>query len=182
MGYIIRIMIVCFSVLAFIAGAIVQWGITPKLIMMLCFFCILYFLSVVDVYMQEIPDRCHIFAIGIRFFYYFVFEGFQLKSFVGLIANGISIALPLLLVTLFIEKIIQKETLGGGDIKLVFVTGLYLGWECNLLMLLMACIIGIIIGLVQCCGRDAKLEYFSFGPVIAVATVVCSFFGEHILN
>ena len=159
-----------------------RWGITPKLILMLLFFCVLYLLSLVDIYIQEIPDSCHLVAIGIRFLYYFLYENFQLDTFIYLIASGIFVVLPLLFVTFIIEKILRKEAFGGGDIKLIFVTGLYLGWECNMLMLLVACIIGIIIGLVQGYNSSKELDYFPFGPVIAVATVFCLFFGDNIMN
>ena len=173
--------------------ATLRWDITPKLVLMLSFMCILYLLSLVDIYIQEIPDSCHLIAIGMRLIYYFVFEGFQLDSFVYLVASGFSVALPLLLLTLLMEKIMKKEAMGGGDIKLIFVTGLYLGWESNLLMILVACMVGIVVGLAQGQGRtteDASEEsegemegnYFPFGPAIAIATVVCLFFGDGIVS
>lgn len=173
--------------------ATLRWDITPKLVLMLSFMCILYLLSLVDIYIQEIPDSCHLIAIGMRLIYYFVFEGFQLDSFVYLVASGFSVALPLLLLTLLMEKIMKKEAMGGGDIKLIFVTGLYLGWENNLLMILVACMVGIVVGLAQGQGRtteDASEEsegemegnYFPFGPAIAIATVVCLFFGDGIVS
>ena len=173
--------------------ATLRWDITPKLVLMLGFMCILYLLSLVDIYIQEIPDSCHLIAIGMRLIYYFVFEGFQLDSFVYLVASGFSVALPLLLLTLLMEKIMEKEAMGGGDIKLIFVTGLYLGWESNLLMILVACMVGIVVGLAQGQGRtteDASEEsegemegnYFPFGPAIAIATVVCLFFGDGIVS
>ena len=83
--------------------------------------------------------------------------------------------------------------MGGGDIKLIFVTGLYLGWESNLLMILVACMVGIVVGLAQGQGRtteeaseelEGEMEgnYFPFGPAIAIATVVCLFFGDGIVS
>ena len=83
--------------------------------------------------------------------------------------------------------------MGGGDIKLIFVTGLYLGWESNLLMMLVACIVRIVVGLAQ--GQGTQTEetseeseeeqegnYFPFGPAIAIATVFCLFFGDGIVS
>lgn len=173
--------------------ATLRWDITPKLLLMLSFICILYLLSLVDIYIQEIPDSCHVVAIGMRFLYYFIFEGFQLDSFIYLVVSGFSVALPLLLLTLIMEKIMQKEAMGGGDIKLIFVTGLYLGWESNLLMVFVACIVGIVVGLVQGQGtasesasedseEETEGKYFPFGPAIAIATVFCLFFGDSIVS
>ena len=163
------------------SAATIRWGITPKLVMILSFFCILYLLSFVDIYIQEIPDFCHIIAIGIRFIYYFLFEGFQFESLLRLIAGGLLVALPLLVVTILMEKVLQKELFGGGDIKLIFVTGMYLGWELNVFMLLAACILGLVISLIQG-SHTEKGIYFSFGPVIAAATVVCLFLGENSIH
>lgn len=175
--------------------ATLRWDITPKLVLMLSFICILYLLSLVDIYIQEIPDSCHVIAIGMRLIYYFIFEGFQLDSFLYLVASGFSVALPLLVLTLIMEKIMQREAMGGGDIKLIFVTGLYLGWESNLFMILVACIVGIVVGLVQ--GQSMTVteaseeseeseevagNYFPFGPAIAIATVFCLFFGNGIVS
>jgi prepilin signal peptidase PulO-like enzyme (type II secretory pathway) len=78
------------------------------------------------------------------------------------------------LLILAIEKIWQKEALGGGDIKLIFVTGMYLGWEKNLWMLLIACMMGAVVGIVRAREKVPKEEaYFPFGPMIAQATVFC---------
>lgn len=47
------------------------------------------------------------------------------------------------------EKLLGREAMGGGDIKLLFLTGLFLGWKRNLLCLVAACVIGIVWGLLQ---------------------------------
>ena len=78
--------------------------------------------------------------------------------------------------------------MGGGDIKLLFVTGLYLGWARNILVIFFACIIGIIVGSMQQRKMITEEEdaeetfYFPFGPSIAVSAVLVFFIGEPILN
>ena len=47
--------------------------------------------------------------------------------------------------------------MGGGDLKLLFLTGLYLGWQRNLLCLFFACILGIAVGLLTAKKREEKL-------------------------
>ena len=138
------------------------------------FICILCLISMIDIYKQEIPDGCILTAIVAKLFYYFVVEGFAWDSFFLLWVNAISIAGPLLFLTVMIEKIKKKDALGGGDIKLVFVTGMYLGWERNLWMMLIASVIGI----VSACWkkRDNEGRCFPFGPYICVATIFCMLF------
>lgn len=162
------------------AASALMWDITPILGLNLFFICILFLVTLTDLYEQIIPDACLVVAIAVRLLYYFFIEGFGTKSFIYLIASGFYVALPLLLLTLLLEKLWKKEAMGGGDIKLIFVTGLYLGWKKNLLMILIACIVGIMIGSLQMSKKEEN--YFPFGPAIAIATVVCMFVGDGILG
>ena len=161
--------------------ATLKWDVTFVLGLHLIFFCILFLVSLTDIYEQIIPDSCLVVAIVARLIYYFWVEGFEIGSFLKLIGNGFSVSLPLLLLTLLLERLWKKEAMGGGDIKLIFVTGLYLGWLNNLLMMLVSCIIGIVIGMVQASKEEVEV-YFPFGPSIAIATVFCMFFGNEIVG
>ena len=51
------------------------------------------------------------------------------------------------------RSLLGREAMGGGDIKLLFLTGLFLGWKRNLLCLVTACVIGIVWGLLKKTGR-----------------------------
>ena len=61
--------------------------------------------------------------------------------------GGFGVALGLLAVVTVLEKRMGREAMGGGDLKLLFVTGLFFGWKGNLLCLILACIFGIVFGL-----------------------------------
>lgn len=148
-----------------------RYGIALECVLMLFFICILYLVSVTDIYDQIIPDGCLITAIVIRILYFCFVGGFQWKGLLGLIGNGLAVSLPLLFLVLLMEKIWKKEVMGGGDIKLLFVTGMYIGWVENLLAIFVACIIGIIMGLRIEIKEDAS-GYFPFGPSIALGVVV----------
>ena len=160
------------------------FDITWKLAFALFFVCILYLVSVTDIYEQIIPDGALLAAIGMRIVYFVLVEGFQWKGLLELFVDGLVISLPLLLLVLVMEHILKKEAMGGGDIKLLFVTGLYLGWERNLLAIFLACIIGIVIGMVQMRKKEdeAEMEYFPFGPSIAVGAVLSLWIGEPIIE
>ena len=73
------------------------------------------------------------------------------------------------------NKLTGKESLGGGDIKLFFVTGLYLCsiWEV-LFFLILSCVLGIGCSLVW---RKGKIP---FGPAIAAAFFLMLLFGEQL--
>jgi leader peptidase (prepilin peptidase)/N-methyltransferase len=140
----------------------------------------LYVITLADLCDQRIPDFAILAAIlvkaGHAVFAWCLNEENQALSvlLLQLFIDGIAVSLPVLLLILLIEKIWQKEALGGGDIKLIFVTGMYLGWEKNLWMLLIACMMGAVVGIVRAREKVTKEEaYFPFGPMIALATVFC---------
>lgn len=160
---------------------VLRFDITWECVLMLFFICILYLVSVTDIYDQIIPDSCLLTAIVIRILYFCFVEGFQWKEFLFLIGNGLAVSLPLLLLVLLMEKVWGKEAMGGGDIKLLFVTGMYIGWAENLLAIFIACIIGIVIGLRL--QKDEESDgYFPFGPSIAVGAAVSMLYGTQLLD
>ena len=98
--------------------------------------------------------------------------------------GGILIPGVLLVVVLIFEKLVGREAMGGGDIKLLFVTGLYLGWAKNFLALLLACVLGIVFGLATQKAREKNEDaaIFPFGPSIALAAWLALLFGDAIIS
>lgn len=143
------------------------------------FICMLFLLSLVDLEIYEIPNLCIIISI--------VVWGASvplmkeplniLKS--GLIA-GFSFGIGMLLISLLFDKILKKESLGGGDVKLFFVMGLYLGVMRSLFSLVLACIIGLVFALIT--RRGQKDKKIPFGPSIAVATFFMLLYGTPIVD
>ena len=88
---------------------------------------------------------------------------------------GVLAALPLL-----IAALIRPGCMGGGDIKLLFLTGLFLGWKRNLLCLVAACVIGIVWGLLQK-KRDGG-EAIPWGPSIALGAWLTALCGQQIID
>lgn len=164
------------------------------LIIYLFFFCILYLVTVTDIYKKIIPDSALLVAIAVRVIgvvLNYIEKPALWQELLGLLIDGLAVSLPLLILVLIMEKIMKKEAMGGGDIKLLFVTGLYLGWARNILVVFFACIIGIIAGCIQQRKVMAKEEsdseeeqtfYFAFGPSIAASAVLVLFVGNVILE
>lgn len=145
---------------------------------------ILCVVTITDLRDQRIPDSAIIVAILVKIGHTVIIWSLSsgtrymektalTEVLLQLFIDGLAVSLPVLLLVLLIEKLWKKEAMGGGDIKLIFVTGLYLGWEKNLWMLLIACMIGAVVGVLKSRDKDGKEEYFSFGPMIAIATVFC---------
>lgn len=91
------------------------------------------------------------------------------------VLTGAGLSGGMLALSLLFDRLTGKESLGGGDIKLFFVTGLYLRsiWEV-LFFLILSCVLGIGCSLVW---RKGKIP---FGPAIAAAFFLMLLFGEQL--
>ena len=82
----------------------------------------------------------------------------------------------MLLLSSVFDKITGKESLGGGDIKLFFMTGLYLGPAVGLFNLILSCIAGIFFVIVM------KQKRIPFGPAISLAVFVSLIIGTEAVD
>lgn len=130
-----------------------------------------------------IPDGFIIAAIAVRAVFILI-SGNIVSELAFTLLGGFAVALGLLLVVTVFEKLAKREAMGGGDIKLIFATGIFLGWQKNLLCLFVSCILGIIFGAVTQKKREtqADAKIFPFGPSIAAAAWLCLLFGDGLIN
>lgn len=92
------------------------------------------------------------------------------------LAGGAGTAFLLLALSLALDALTGAPNLGGGDLKLFFVTGLFLGFAGNLLNLFAACLFALVL-------RPASSDgTFPFAPAIAAATWFTLLFGPSILQ
>lgn len=125
--------------------------------------CILYGLSICDCKTYEIPNG----FIGFGIFWWILFEMIDRTQGIHILWNilyAFSISGSVLLLSLCMDKILKKETMGGGDIKLLFLVGLRLGLFASIINLMLSCVIGIIVITI------IKTEKIPFGPAISFAT------------
>ena len=152
-----------------------------KLFLYLFFVCILYLVSITDIYDQMIPDSALLIAVILRIVWFFVTEPFSLGGVLRLIGNGLSVSLPLLVLVLLMEKVRGMEMMGGGDIKLLFVMGIYIGWANNLLALFVGCLTAIIYGLIKQ-KKEGEGVYLPFGPFLSLGAVVALLLGDGLIQ
>ena len=92
----------------------------------------------------------------------------------------------LLVLTLIIECILKKEVMGGGDIKLFAMIGLFLGIKLSLLTLLFSIYIGGAYGIIFIIYNKVKNKKFNsmipFGPFISLATIITLLYGNQIID
>lgn len=94
------------------------------------------------------------------------------------LSGALGVSVPVYVLSAQLDRINGKRNLGAGDVKLLFVTGLFLGLGANVLNLMFSCALGGILGLASMRMRKAT---FPFGPAIAISTALCIVFGPKIL-
>ncbi|MBQ4427500.1 MAG: prepilin peptidase [Oscillospiraceae bacterium] len=138
--------------------------------------------SFADLEAYLVPDRFIVFAIIVRAVFIAVSPE-PLEALKTSLIGGFSVAAAVLLVVIVMEKVLKKDAMGGGDIKLIFVIGLYLGWERNLLCLMMSALFGVVAGMISLKKKnDEEAEAFPWGPSIACAAWVTALFGSEIIS
>ena len=158
---------------------LLKFNISLQALKYMIFACVLLAASFADLEGCIIPDR--FIASGIVIYAAFLpFAGNPKAECINGLIGGFAVAAAVLLIVLTFEKIKKVEAMGGGDIKLLFLTGLFLGWKLNLLCLLFACFIGIIFGLAFSAGKEEKT--FPWGPSIALAAWLCLLVGNELVT
>jgi len=82
------------------------------------------------------------------------------------------------------KKLRGVEGLGQGDWKMVAMLGAFLGWRQTLLTILLASVLGTIVGVAVGLrrGRDIRRQRVPLGTFLALAALIVLFVGERILS
>ena len=139
---IIEFLSVCAFVIAYI-----RFGLSLETFLFTLLLQMFIVIFMIDLRHQIIPDCINIVIIVLG-----VISLFITHSSINqvLVINyidkliGFGVALGLLLIFVFFEKILKKELMGGGDLKLFFGIGLFMGWQLLLLGLFLASVVALI--------------------------------------
>ncbi|SHJ68361.1 type 4 prepilin peptidase 1 Aspartic peptidase. MEROPS family A24A [Anaerobranca californiensis DSM 14826] len=135
------------------------------------FFMVLVAVTVVDLEKMIIPDSFNLVLTVIG-----VLEIIYTKSYFNL-AVGFSLAL-----FFFLIAVISKGGMGGGDIKLAFPLGLFLGGSLGVLAILLAFFIGGTVGVILLALGQSRKKAIPFAPYLVLGTTISYFFGEKIIR
>ncbi|MDD2362299.1 MAG: prepilin peptidase [Oscillospiraceae bacterium] len=151
-----------------------RFGLTPAAFVYAVICSCLIVLAMIDYDHKIIPDRFNI-IIGIGA----LILGFITKdvTWTERIIGFFAVSLPLLIIALITGGV------GEGDVKLIAVCGLLLGWKLILLTMLFASVFAAIFGIVLIAIKKAKGKtQLPFGPFIAFSVIICMLYGENIIN
>lgn len=84
---------------------------------------------------------------------------------------------------LFLIAFISRGGMGGGDIKLAGVLGLYLGWPMLLLALFLAFVSGALVSLFLLATRiKGRRDFIPFGPFLALGAILTILAGPELVS
>lgn len=143
------------------------------------FLCCLFLLTLTDLEDMTIPDGCHIVAaLAWAAAIPFTFTGWGdvIRPLIAALVFGGG----LLAISLVMDRILGRDSLGGGDIKLFAIVGLYLGIVGTLFTLLAACVLGLALNALLRRGGEGRA--FPFGPAIAAAAALMLLYGAPLVQ
>ena len=123
-----------------------------------------------------IPDRFVVSLIVVRLVFLLILRADR-AQWIDSLLGGFAVGGGLLLIVLLYEKLRKIEAMGGGDLKLLFATGLYLG---NILCLFTACVLGIVFGMAATRGKTDRV--FPWGPAISAAAILTALWGNGLIE
>lgn len=159
------------------------YGLKIKTIYFLILVSLLLIITFIDIDYYIIPDELIIigcvFAIIVNIFNI----GTTITDSIlgGLISAG-----GMLVLIKLIELIVKKECMGGGDIKLFGMLGLFLGIKYGLLTIIISIYVGAIYGIIVIIySRIKKFKYNSmipYGPFISISAIIVIMYGNEIIK
>lgn len=156
----------CSGVLFAISYAV--FGFSFDCLLAIVFISMLLIIIISDYQTMIIPDSVLIFFSSIII---------VIKVFtIGIEGVGISLLHALgafafmLVLKIFGDFIFKKESMGGGDIKLLAVYGLMFGFPMSVVSIFIAAIIGLPISLVML--KKSSSHEIPFGPFLAIAAIL----------
>lgn len=150
----------------------------------LAFLCNLFCLALVDLESYKIPDGCLFLSVAVwAASVPFAFP--EYGGWIGILQNLLAAVVyggRMLGIALLMDWLMKKESLGGGDIKLFAVMGLYLGLAASMFALLLACILGLAFAAVLKKYREGSGAQIPFGPAIAAASGWMLMYGSPLVD
>jgi len=149
------------------ALAFIAFEFDPKIIIAVTFISMLIIIVVSDYHYMIIPDEVLIFfAIVLSLEIGFI-DGF--KEIVIALGNWALAFLTMWGIKLLGDFLFKKESMGGGDIKLMFIFGLVLTYPMSIIAIFIASLIGLPISLLLMKTDNHEIP---FGPFLSAGAVI----------
>ena len=134
-------------------------------------------MSIIDAKWQILPTKL-VFLMGTAAVTYVLIMSIN-KGELGVIADSLIGAALLFGLFWILYQISNGKWIGGGDVRLMFVIGLLLGWQKALLAVVVASYLACIVVIVLICIKKYKKRMrIPFGPFLLASTYLMILFGD----
>ena len=148
-------------------------GVSVDSLLYCLLFSALLALSVIDFRTYEIPVGINFFILGLGILRVVTDLPHWKDYLIGFLAVSVFLYL--------IYMVSGGRAMGGGDVKLMAVCGLLLGWKLIILAFLLGCILGSVIHILRMkvTGEDHVL---ALGPYLALGVAICALYGNEMIT
>ncbi len=165
-----------YSIFEFTTGVLfcvsyLVFGFSIELVIALTFISMLLIVIISDYQTMTIPDELLAFSGLLLIIELSIKNGLNVGEN---ILDGIIMFSIMYLIKILGDKIFKKESMGGGDIKLMFIYGLVLGWPLSCISICLASFIGLPISLIMI--KKTHDHEIPFGPFLAIAAIMLVIF------
>lgn len=141
--------------------------------------------SFIDADTREIPDGLIIFgsSVGTTWVIISIFIDIGAPAWHDALSGAFCGAAPLFLIDCLTLILLKKDGFGYGDVKLMAMAGLFLGWKLTLVSLLFAVSAGGAYGAFLLAARRVERgAYLAFGPFLSAGVIAALWFGQVFLK
>ncbi|MCU0575281.1 MAG: prepilin peptidase [Desulfobacterota bacterium] len=159
-----------------------RFGPTPAFAVYYAWACVLLVITFIDLDFQVIPDRFSLggIVVGLPLVYFLPVT--YRDALMGLVLGG-GMLMAIIYGYYFLTK---KEGMGGGDVKLLAMIGVFTGWQGVLFTVFASSLIGTLIGLPWVLlkkGPEGTLKAaIPFGPFLALGALIYVFWGQLLIG
>lgn len=144
------------------------FGFSLECLLSIVFISMLLIVIISDYQTMTIPD-----SVLIVFSLFIIIIKFFIVGFKGVgisLLNGLAAFIFMFLLKLFGDFLFKKESMGGGDIKLMAVFGLTLGFPMTIVSIFMSAFIGLPISLIIL-HKNSSHE-IPYGPFLSISAII----------
>lgn len=151
-------------------GIVAYYGIGLASLSLFLISAVLTVIAIIDMDTQTIPPVLNLILGGLGLLSILTFPG---PSVMERIIGFFSISVPMFLIVLLIPG-----GFGGGDIKMMSASGIFLGWKGNIAAFFIGLLIGGAYGAwLMVSKKKGRKEHFAFGPCLSIGIFVSAFGG-----
>jgi leader peptidase (prepilin peptidase) / N-methyltransferase len=156
-----------------------RFGATPAALIYYAWSCALLVITFIDIDFQIIPDSLSLGGIVVGLVLVWWLPVSYRDALIGLVAGG-----GLLMAVIYGYYFFTgKQGMGGGDVKLLAMIGVFTGWQGVLFTIFMGSLAGTLVGIPWALVNRKNLQAaIPFGPFLALGGLVYVLWGELIVG